>query len=75
MAKKFKINQCLSATSITDHNCIFYGYVMSRTENTLTLNLESESYGIRKRKIYKDEKGNEYCFPLGKFSMAPIFRA
>lgn len=22
-----------------------------------------------------DEKGNEYCFPLGKFSMAPIFRA
>lgn len=74
-AKKFRVNQCLRAASIADHNCIFYGCVINRTEKTLTLNLESESYGIRKRKIYKDEKGNEYCFPLGKFSMAPIFRA
>ena len=74
-AKKFRVNQCLRARSICDYNCVFYGYVIDRTENTLTLNLESESYGIKKRKIYKDEEGNEYCFPFGKYSMAPIFRA
>lgn len=70
--KKLEINQNLSCHSACDYNTIFTGKVISRTEKTATIAVEC--FGIKRVKIFKDENG-EYVYPLGRYSMCPIFRA
>ena len=71
--KQFKENQILETRSICDHDCIFDGRVISRTEKTVKLDLGSD--GIKNVKIFTEENGDEYCYPYGRYSFAPIFRA
>jgi len=69
----FKTNQELSSRSICDHNCIFTGTVTKRTAKMVTI--KTSMYGEKRCKIHTDENGNEFAYPHGTFSMAPIFRA
>jgi len=70
---KFITGKTYGTRSIGDHDCIFKGTVMKRTAKTVTINCQHE---IAKRcKIHHDEDGDEFIFPFGRYSMAPIFRA
>ena len=69
----FTASQELSSRSIGDHNCVFTGTVIKRTAKTVTI--KTPLYGEKRCKIHVDENGNEFAFPHGMFSMAPIFRA
>ena len=70
---KFKTGQTYSTRSICDHNCIFSGVVINRSARRVTLNVDMQ--GVVTVGILVDEQGNEYCYPIGRYSMAPIFRA
>jgi len=63
-----KVYQC---RSICDHECVFKYEILSRTKSFITIKNHNE---ITKRKIYLDGT-EEYCYPQGQFSMAPILRA
>ncbi len=71
--KKFKPGQELSSRSICDHDCIFTGKVIQRTDKTVTI--DTDMTGIKRRKVHIDNDGNEFIFPFGQHSMAAIFRA
>ena len=72
MAKQFKENQELSARSICDYNCIFTATVIKRTAKTVTIKIRGDQ---KRCKIQSDNDGNEFIFPLGRYSMAPTFKA
>ena len=67
----FKTNQELSARSICNHDCIFTGKVIKRTEKTVTI---STNQGTKRCKIHNYGDG-EFIFPFGQYSMATIFSA
>lgn len=71
--KTFKEKQELMTRSICDHDCIFDGRVISRTAKTVKLDLGRD--GVKNAKIFTDKNGDEYCYPYGRYSFAPIFRA
>ena len=47
--------------------------VIKRTAKTVTL--QSMHGETTNRRIKTDKKGNEYCEPLGRYSMSPVLRA
>jgi len=70
-AKTIKAGTTLKARSVCDHDCIFEVEVMERKGQFATVKAE----GVTRRvKIYNIGDG-EFVYALGKFSMAPIFRA
>lgn len=69
---KFHVDQNLSTCSICDSNCIFTATVLNRTEKTVTIKTNMD--GVKRCKIHvRDEQ--EFIFPFGRYSMAPIFTA
>ena len=72
MMQVFRVDQKLRTRSTGDYECVFEGIVIKRTLKTVTI--ETSMNGISRCKIYKNE-GEEFIFPFGKYSMAPIFRA
>ena len=71
MTNEIKSGQVLTARSACDYDCIFSVKVLDRKGSFATV----EAHGEAKRvKIRSDDRG-EYVFALGKYSMAPIFRA
>ena len=71
--KKFTANQEVTARSVCNHDCVFEGTIIKRTAKTVTV--KTMMKGVTRCKIHLDIEGNEYIFPFGKYSMAPIFRA
>lgn len=72
--KKFTVNQKIKARSICDHNCVWEGEVLKRTTKTVTVRVDGEN-GPKRCKIHLDGEGNEFIYPLGRYSMCPIMRA
>jgi len=70
--KTFKTNTEISGRSICDHNCIFTAKVIKRTEKTVTIITQGQE---SRCKIHIDKSGEEFIFPFGRYSMAPIMRA
>ena len=70
--KRFEIGKTYSTRSACDHNCIFTGAVVKRTEKTVTLVVFG--YGTKTCRVVGWE-GAEMVYPLGRYSMAPTFRA
>ena len=70
--KKFEVNQKYFASSPCDHNCIWTFRVIKRTEKTVLLKNE---YGDLKRCKIHEFKDEEYCYPLGSYSMCPVLSA
>jgi hypothetical protein len=72
MTSKFTPGQEIEVRSISDYDCIFRFTVVSRTAKFVTF----EHYNDERRcGIKLDRDGNEYAYPLGSFSMAPVARA
>jgi hypothetical protein len=67
-----KAGQTLEAKSICDTNCIFKAEVLERKGNFVTVKAMNETKRV---KVYNDAERGEYIYALGKYSMAPIFRA
>ena len=68
---KFKQGQELSSRSICDYNCIYTSTVLNRTAKTVTINVRGEN---KRCKVHEYE-GVEFIYPLGKYSMCPVFKA
>jgi hypothetical protein len=63
--------QKLTARSVCDCQCVFTADVLDRKGTFATV----KAQGIARRvKVFADDSG-EYVFALGRYSMAPIFRA
>ena len=68
---KFKQGQQLSSRSICDYNCIYTSTVLKRTDKTITIDIRGDS---KRCKVHEYE-GVEFIYPLGKYSMCPVFKA
>lgn len=73
--KKFEVDKKYFARSICDSNCIFKFEILGRSEKTVTVREINCNQKARRKKIYLDDHGQEYCLPFGDYSMAPILRA
>jgi len=63
--------QKLTARSVCDYECIFTVDVLERKGAFAKV----AAQGITRRvKVFADDSG-EYIFALGRYSMAPVFRA
>lgn len=77
--KKFEIGKTYICTSICDHNCKWDFTVTARTEQTITV--EIETYQSKKTKTFRickglsEMTGAESIYPLGRYSMAPVIHA
>lgn len=70
---KLTVDMTLEARSVCDHNCVWYAQVLKRTAKYVTLYVAH--VGNKRCKVHTDEDGNEYVYPLGQYSMAPVMRA
>ena len=68
----FNIGDELSCRSFGDYDCIFRFTVLSRTAKFVSLSYYNETKRVG---IKIDRDGNEYCLPLGNYSMAAVLRA
>ena len=66
-----KSGQILTARSACDYDCIFQAEVIERKKSFATVFIHGTT---RRVKVMSDDSG-EFIYALGKFSMAPIFRA
>lgn len=70
---KFTANQNITGRSVCDAECVFSATVIKRTAKTVTITGRDNDQ--KRCKIHLDTDGNEYVFPYGQYSMAPIMRA
>ena len=64
---KFESGKTYYATSICDSNCRWEFTVTKRTDKSIWIN--------DKRFSVNDLSSDEFIFPLGRYSMAPMLRA
>jgi hypothetical protein len=71
MTNTIQTGTILTAISIGDSNCIWTATVIERKGNFITAKINGEV--VRKKvNVYN---GEEFVYLLGKYSMAPTFRA
>lgn len=71
MTNAIQTGTTLTATSIGDSNCIWTATVIERKGNFITAIINGKV--VRKKvNVYN---GEEFVYLLGKYSMAPTFRA
>lgn len=70
--RRFTVGQALETRSACDHDCVYEGTVVSRSEKMVQIDLKDRKVRV---KIHTDEDGNEFCYPHGRYSMAPVFNA
>ncbi len=71
---KFKIDETYSCKSVCDQDCVWSFIVISRTDKTITLADQDRKVVTKKISMHYDGT-TETCFPLGRYSMAPILKA
>ena len=71
MNNTIQAGQTLKARSVCDNDCIFSAEVIERKGAFVTVKAQGN---VSRKKVMIDDQG-EYVFALGKYSMAPIFRA
>jgi hypothetical protein len=76
---KFELGKKYTCKSVGDHNCTFCFEVESRTEKMVTVRKIENWTGSRailsnKVKVFVDGE-EEYIYPMGRYSMAPVLRA
>lgn len=72
--KKFEIGKKYSMVSPCQYSCTWEYKVVSRTEKMITLEATESNHSNKKCRL-KIENGEEYCYPLGRYSMCPVLRA
>ena len=71
MTNTIEAGQTLKARSVCDYDCIFSAQVIERKGDFVTVKSQGK---VSRKKVMADDRG-EYVYALGKYSMAPIFRA
>ena len=71
MTNTIQAGQVLKARSVCDWDCIFSVEVIERKGSFVTVKAQGN---VSRKKVMIDDQG-ECVFALGKYSMAPIFRA
>ena len=71
MKNTIQTGQILKARSICDWDCIFSVEGIERKGSVVTVKAQGN---VSRKKVMTDDQG-EYVYALGKYSMAPIFRA
>lgn len=71
MENNFVVGKTYETRSICDHNCIFKATVLKKTAKTVTVKTMD---GIKCCKVH-EHNGEQFIYPLGQYSMAPIVRA
>lgn len=71
-AQAFLVGTILRCRSLADYDCVFEFEVVRRTPSFVTLRYFGNELRVA---IRTDRDGREYCFPLGKHSMAPMLYA
>ena len=66
----FEVGKNYQTRSICNHECIFRGTVIKTTAKTITLDVKG--FGIKTCKVH-EYNGEQFVFPLGRYSMAPTF--
>lgn len=69
--KKINSGDTLMARSACDSECIFTATVIERKKSFVTVKSQGS---IARVKVRLDHLGNEFCYALGQYSMAPMFR-
>ena len=69
--KKFEVGKYYSCHSVCDDNCVWGFEIVKRTAKTITLR-QGNKLVTKRPHVFEDV---ECCYPLGKFSMAPILSA
>ena len=69
---RFEVGTVYSCRSVCDSNCVWIFVVQSRTAKQVIL-VDASMNEVRRG--ISEYQGVETCFPLGKYSMAPILRA
>lgn len=72
MNNNFKVGKTYETRSACDHECIFKATVLKKTEKTVTI--ETRMEGVKRCKVHEYE-GEQFIYPFGQYSMAPIMRA
>jgi hypothetical protein len=57
--------------SICDSNCIFTAEVLKKTAKTVTVKTME---GVKRCKVH-EYNGEQFIYPLGQYSMAPMIKA
>ena len=70
--KTISAGQTLKARSVCDYETIFTAEIIERKGSFVTVKAMNSTKRV---KVNKDSEGNEFIYALGKYSMAPIFRA
>jgi hypothetical protein len=70
---KFKLGKTYQTRSICDYDCIFSYEITKLNKGFVTV--KSRMKGEKRRKIFVDSEGVEFCYPEGQYSMCPILRA
>lgn len=73
--KAFKINGNYEMFSPCDQTCTWAYKVLNRTAKTVTLAALDDNSKVVKCRIACDTDGQEFCRPLGRYSMSPVLRA
>jgi hypothetical protein len=68
---KFKANTTCSTRSVADYDCVFNFEVVKRSAKTITIKYHGD---LKRCKIHTDENGDEFAYPLGRYSMCPVIR-
>ena len=71
MENNFVVGKTYETRSACDHNCIFKATVIKKTVKTVTVNTMD---GVKRCKV-QEWNGEQFFYPLGQYSMAPIMRA
>ena len=71
MTNNFEIGKTYETRSACDHECIFTAIVLKKTAKTVTIKTMD---GLKRCAVHHFE-GDDFIYPLGRYSMAPIIRA
>jgi len=69
---KFEVGKTYTTRFASDYDSVLSGKCVKRTAKFVTF--EMDAFGT-KRVGVREWDGDEVCSPLGRYSMAPIFRA
>lgn len=71
--KKFEVGKSYWTRSPANYDCIFTVQILSRTEKSVTVRYNEQTF-TRRVKVDTHDK-HEYFMPFGSYSMAPCINA
>lgn len=71
---KFEVGKHYNGTFIGDSDVTFEFEILARTSLRISI-VDALTHEVKKIGVHFDEKGNEFAYPYGKYSMCPLIRA